>query len=59
MKFRPSAITDRKLEAYSSATKHARPNNLRHKQVLPPHNVDLTLKPTTLEQMRAFPKAKK
>ncbi|MGV1834521.1 hypothetical protein ACQZ6C_07150 [Rhizobium rhizogenes] len=27
--------------------KRARPNSLRQAQVLPPHNVDLTLQPTT------------
>ena len=32
-----------------------RPNLPRKLQVLPPHLVDLTLAPTTLEQIRALP----
>jgi hypothetical protein len=32
-----------------------RPNLPRKLQVLPPHIVDLTLAPTTLEQIRALP----
>ncbi|MBB3611098.1 hypothetical protein [Rhizobium sp. BK602] len=31
--------------------KRARPNALRQAQVLPPHNVDLTLQPATHEQV--------
>jgi hypothetical protein len=31
--------------------KRARPNSLRQAQVLPPHNVDLTLQPATHEQV--------
>jgi hypothetical protein len=31
--------------------KRARPNALRHAQVLPPHNVDLTLPPATHEDI--------
>jgi len=34
-------------------TKRTRLNALRNAQVVPPHRVDLTLNPSTLEQMRA------
>jgi len=55
MNFRPIAGTERKLETPTRPGKQAKPNALRNAQVLPPHNVDLTLEPTTVAQVRAFP----
>ncbi|PZM08957.1 hypothetical protein [Rhizobium tubonense] len=45
--------TDKKPATPARSSTRAQPNALRNAQVLPPHNVDLTLEPTTLEQIRA------
>ncbi|SEI19055.1 hypothetical protein SAMN05216228_104318 [Rhizobium tibeticum] len=38
-----------------TSSRPTQPNAFRNAQVLPPHKVDLTLAPTTQEQMRASP----
>jgi hypothetical protein len=39
----------------AKSSKRARPNALRHAQVLPPHNVDLTLPPATHDLSKEAP----
>jgi hypothetical protein len=51
--FVPAGPTDKRPAIPAQPSNRARPNALRNAQVLPPHNVDMTLAPTTLEQIRA------
>jgi hypothetical protein len=43
----PNHPAEKKPTAPIKGAKRARPNALRYAQVLPPHNVDLTLPPAT------------
>ncbi|NLR97486.1 hypothetical protein HGP17_11735 [Rhizobium sp. P38BS-XIX] len=51
--FGPISTADKKPTTPPMSSNHARPNLMRQAQVIPPHQVDLTLAPTTLEQIRA------
>jgi hypothetical protein len=51
--FDPVSPTDKRPATPAGPSNKARPNALRNAQVLPPHNVDLILAPTTLDQIRA------
>ncbi|MGY5793655.1 hypothetical protein ACXHXM_25935 len=44
-----------RVETSSKLNKRSKPNALRNAQVMPPHRVDLTLSPSTLEQIFAPP----
>jgi len=49
----PIGPPDKRPDTSAKLTKRARLNALRNAQVMPPHRVDLTLNPSTQEQMRA------
>jgi hypothetical protein len=49
----PTRSSDGRPARPAEPSSRFRPNALRNAQVLPPHSVDLTLSPTTLEQIRA------
>jgi hypothetical protein len=51
--FGPISTADKKPTTPPKSSNRARPNLTRHAQVMPPQQVDLTLAPTTLEQIRA------
>ncbi|KAA0687401.1 hypothetical protein DTW90_33465 [Neorhizobium sp. P12A] len=51
--FGPINTTDVRPTMPLKSSKPAPPNVIRNAQVMPPHQVDLTLAPTTLEQIRA------
>jgi len=52
----PIKPIDARPETKNKLNKRSKPNALRSAQVLPPHRVDLTLHPTTQEQMNIPPK---
>ncbi|EPE98639.1 hypothetical protein RGCCGE502_09440 [Rhizobium grahamii CCGE 502] len=52
----PIASIDKRPETRNKLNKRSKANAFRTVQVLPPHRVDLTLHPTTQEQMSIPPK---